>query len=502
MQVQNQTIVRAGSRQFILVAVVLVFFVKCFTLAFFVTPLWDVADETGHYAYAADLAHGRGIPVPGRSEIPLEVTRHWRHAPNAPAEPNWIAQHPPLFYALAAPVIAIVDRVSNDQQVRFRAPRIVSVLFAVAALIALFRALLAATHDVDFSLSAVAVTSFIPTFAHVSSGTNHDSAMAFFGCLAAMYFSRLFHHPSRRDLLLLGISLGLAGAVKLSAVAVTPVLLLLAAFFLVRRGEFAFTPFASATMLAVLPPAVWIFRSRVVAGASLLLAEPSTNVSLNAFEYFSRFPVFDHTVKNFIGLIGWTGTGHGSLRWLQIGRSAYAPFALTILAVVVVTAFTLARADWRDSNGGRLVVLSWLAILIGSFASLTQKFAPFDLVKNLLYALVLSLVVFALDLLRVNRMPIERQVVAVAFVVIAVFTAAYLVRIWNAFQFYGQMRATHGRYFFVILPFLFIAYAWPAVTNANAGTRKVLVVSVPAIFFIADMLFLVRDILPFYGWTR
>ncbi len=53
-----------------MVLVAALFFVKAVLLALFVTPLWDVPDETGHYAIIADLADGRGLPLPGRSVIP------------------------------------------------------------------------------------------------------------------------------------------------------------------------------------------------------------------------------------------------------------------------------------------------------------------------------------------------------------------------------------------------------------------------------------------------
>jgi preprotein translocase subunit SecG len=34
------------------------FLVKAVVLALFVTPLWDVPDEVGHYALVADMAEG------------------------------------------------------------------------------------------------------------------------------------------------------------------------------------------------------------------------------------------------------------------------------------------------------------------------------------------------------------------------------------------------------------------------------------------------------------
>src|SRR5437773_1635904 len=82
-------------------------------------PLWDVPDETGHFAVVADLEAGRGLPVPGKSVIPSDVLADW--SPGA-AEPmlNWVAQHPPLYHLLAAPLYAAARRVTADPRWLFR----------------------------------------------------------------------------------------------------------------------------------------------------------------------------------------------------------------------------------------------------------------------------------------------------------------------------------------------------------------------------------------------
>ncbi|HYT31215.1 MAG TPA: hypothetical protein VEO37_01370, partial [Thermoanaerobaculia bacterium] len=75
----------------------LVFLLKAILLALFVTPLWDVPDESGHYAIVADLADGRGLPLGGKSVLPPDIVADWgKGRALAPEETwNWVAQHPP-----------------------------------------------------------------------------------------------------------------------------------------------------------------------------------------------------------------------------------------------------------------------------------------------------------------------------------------------------------------------------------------------------------------------
>ena len=64
-----------------MVFVAAVFFVKASLLGLFVTPLWDVPDETGHYALIGDIVSGRGLPLMGRSVIPDAIYEDWMRRP-------------------------------------------------------------------------------------------------------------------------------------------------------------------------------------------------------------------------------------------------------------------------------------------------------------------------------------------------------------------------------------------------------------------------------------
>ena len=123
-----------------MVAVAVLFLVKAVVLAFWVTPLWDVPDETGHYAIVADLAEGKGLPLQGKSVVPPDVMADWMHggAPESPMS-NWVAQHPPLYHLLAAPLLSAARAVTRDPRWLYRAPRLLSAVSGAAALLLFWR---------------------------------------------------------------------------------------------------------------------------------------------------------------------------------------------------------------------------------------------------------------------------------------------------------------------------------------------------------------------------
>ena len=101
-------------------------------LAFFVTPLGDIPDESGHYAYVIDMTKGRPLPVlgkpeHGKGEIPADLWKDYeglveRH------RVNYIVQHPPLYYAVAAIPYALTKSVTQDKATLARSARVVSAL--------------------------------------------------------------------------------------------------------------------------------------------------------------------------------------------------------------------------------------------------------------------------------------------------------------------------------------------------------------------------------------
>ena len=165
---------------------ILLFFIKAISFAFFIIPLWDVPDETGHFSYVRDLAEFKGFPLLGESLIGGDIQSHVYQEEHRGPVGNWIAQHPPLYYLLAAPFYWAGQLLTDDSEMLFRAPRVASALSGSLTLLVLDRIMLAFGLKLLVRLSIIASFASVPMYSLLSSGTNQDTTLALFCSLATL----------------------------------------------------------------------------------------------------------------------------------------------------------------------------------------------------------------------------------------------------------------------------------------------------------------------------
>jgi hypothetical protein len=222
-----------------------------------VLPPFEGFDETAHYSYIREIADTRTIPIFGQSTIAKLVAEYHRWGPmpyasvvpfnqnggwtyqtfaaNAGAreryrdryrrpdvsarryqttsELNWETQHPPLYYALLAPVMRATDGLSFNAQ--FLVLRLVSyVLALLGLLIGLYGTLRFLPGASSTTRAQVAgtflypflVPMFLPEFARLG----NDSLCMFFVGTAWLALLAVTADPNQRTpALLLGLSIGL-----------------------------------------------------------------------------------------------------------------------------------------------------------------------------------------------------------------------------------------------------------------------------------------------------
>lgn len=475
------------------------FLVKAVVLAFWVTPLWDIPDESGHYGIVADLAEGRGLPVPGKTTLPADVLADWSKGKTAGPYLNWVAQHPPLYHLLAAPILSAAKAVTAEPRWLYRAPRLLSAISGAAALLLFFAAFLEATADPLLSFAAAAGVGFVPMYSHLASGTNHDILLALASGLAALGFARLARSGSFADAMTMAGGLAVAGGVKLSAVVPAAVLTLLAALRLKACGKLRLLQVVAIGATSVSLALAWTLRHWILFGNTRVHPVSKEPFRLSSFlDYLRSEPVLDHTFKNLFGLIGWMGTGRGEVRWFQVSGVFLAPYVL----LGALCAAGAAVWFWEKGGSRRAARAVCGAIAASVFLFCYLAFfsgagAP-GLLKGIVYSLIAAVPFVALPG-AFGGATAEEKVFAGSQLVFLVFCAAYLVNSFEAFEIYGQMRATNGRYFFAVLPFLVFAFPIAAARNFEGGRRRdaVLLIILVALFVNETAFFLLR-VIPFY----
>jgi hypothetical protein len=222
-----------------------------------VLPPFEGFDETAHYSYIREVADTRSIPIFGRSTIATDVAAYRESGPmpyatvepfnenggwtyqtfsaNANAEAryrerfratpeaarryqpapelNWEAQHPPLYYALLAPIMRGTDRLPFNTQ--FFLLRLASYILTVfGLLIGLYGTLEHLPADARTARALIAgallypflVPMFFPEFARLG----NDSLCMLLVGITWVGLLRVVRRPyERRPAILLGIVLGL-----------------------------------------------------------------------------------------------------------------------------------------------------------------------------------------------------------------------------------------------------------------------------------------------------
>lgn len=481
------------------IAISLLLLAKFAAMAWFVTPLWDIPDESGHYSSVDEVARG-SLPQLGKSQVSIEVVRSWI-GPNAKPKPrsNWIAQHPPLFYALDAPVLLAARAMGLDFEQQVRAARLPAALFGALTILGLFLFLSRATGQPALGLAGGLFLAATPMFTHLSTGVSHDTLVACTATWGAYWCLRWLEDGRERHLMYAALLVAACTATKITGLTMAVPLYFAIAWRLwtMRTPGTGLVPWALRAgrvwLVMFLPACLWLARNLYLHGhpfayASLVANKPRVDVDF--FHLMLNFPLWEHTILNFIALVGWNGTGSGNLIWIQ-ANGALARYFLALFGAASVAGALLPLSRRLGSHRLGLAVLGLAALAL---AAIYLREPVHRLALWTMVALLAGMVGTAM--LHARRfLAGERQawllVTAVACTLFLAFS--YYEFLWSAFA--GSMRATHGRYFYPIVPFLLLFLAWPF--RAAAAARGALFACVVAMVF-ADVFFL-RQVMPMYG---
>lgn len=356
-----------------------------------VVPEWEAPDEPAHFAYVAYLLDRGGLPRMEEGAGPTE------------------ANQPPLYYLLAAALVAPVDRTDPagafepnprfiwagqggrepnvavhgtastypyaGQALALHVARLASVLAGAATVgLVVLLGLELLPRRPSVALLAGGLAAFNPQFAFAGGALGNDVLTALLSSATALAVLRAARAPERaRGWAVVGVLVGLALLTKLTAAFLLPVAGLAALGLALHRrsGRLAWRGALALGVPIVALTGWWFARNQVLYG------DPFGQVVFQRIHAWNqRFaPVTaddvarfaDKTFRSFWGTFG----------WMTLGMPEWTYAVFLGLSALGVLWFVPALLLWRGSRlGGRQVLgLGWLAAFVLAQAGLAGAIA-------------------------------------------------------------------------------------------------------------------------------
>ena len=371
----------------------------------FTVPLFEGPDEIWHYAFANHLASGGGLPV-FDAEQPATFLRN--------------GAHPPLYYALIAPLIAPIDRADFPAEYRFNlaSPRItpgaagtspnllihtaredfpfhntalaghlarlVSIALSTLTVVGVFAVARRLLRDDRLALVSTAFVAFIPQFVYGAALINNDALAAFSATWLLYALLRLLDDGRWRWAVLSGVLVGITLLSKIGMIAVLPIPALALLLYALRttqhvslRKRIAYYVVRGAAIygLALLIAGWWYARNFVLYGDPLMWREWQVLTGTGRVP-----PTPIDFLRDMIGFFG--------LFWadfsLRVDRVLWPIFGVMVLAVIAGWVRRAIKRDWPALDWvGLLVGVIWLGLLIAT--AVRYSFNIYDIHGRLLY---------------------------------------------------------------------------------------------------------------------
>ena len=315
------------------------------------TPPWEAPDEPSHYLYAEHIAAHGFLP----SEVPPQQGNYWENG-YVTSLYEWF--QPPLYYALVAPQISLmnlvrpgtipqafppVNPVFPDQgrnlfelphERAFSAPglrlaRFFSVVLGLCTLLVVYRmAMLTLAGDRAVALASTGLMAFIPQFTFLSGYMSSDNLALLLSAMCLLAYLHLLRSAGGWDLRRVaeaGALLALTLYVKLSLLFLLPLGLLCLSYRLVNRRSIRQSLLESAVLVGV---AIVPFL------LGLLILPGMREQVAYAYTYLQVKPEFV-SLKYLVGLWPQTYTSFwGTFGWMNVSTPRWIANSLTVITAV------------------------------------------------------------------------------------------------------------------------------------------------------------------------
>ncbi|MFO7570390.1 MAG: glycosyltransferase family 39 protein [Smithellaceae bacterium] len=506
-------------------AVAVLFFCKALLLAFWVTPLWDVPDETGHFAYGRELMEKRAIPVLDQSVIDLDIMSHVRGKEVQEHRLNWIAQHPPVYYIGAGFAWKVATYLTADPQWLFKSSRVMSALAGALTLAVLYGLLVLATGDRLASLSVSVCVGCIPMFTHMSSGTNHDTTVTLFAALAVFFWIRFLREKQTRHAYLTAMWLSLACVTKMTALLLVFPMLLFMAIELALPWRMRIAHMTGIACTVCLLPGLWMLRTFHLHGDAFAVADglaaATGRLDVSLWDYLSKTEALDIFYVFFWGMFGFAGT-YRDIILLRIGGWPLTFYSWVSLVLVFLMALVLTRRFFKnektmtvspDSGSPSLIavwyglienrrfmmkapwVLLVLAALLGVLAY-QMIYSPAGAWVRLLFFSGSVFVACSAAMVLIKPLQSDERLVCYSILTTAFFMLVFVWTIHSYYLKFGYLWGVMGRYYFPLIPLMLTAVFLPLVRWLKIPSR--VFVACAFLFVLAEMATLFGQVIPLW----
>lgn len=505
------------------------FFIKALILAFWFTPLGGTPDEFAHFFYVDDLVEGRGIPVVGNAVMGKQMVMDLTGRHISGRGVNQIAQHPPLYYFVAAIPLSIAKLASADPVVWFKSTRVIAAASGAGALIVFYMLLLLLTRSRLVSLGGMACVSFIPMFSNMSSGVSHDTTVTLFSALAVLYWTKYLLGQGHRNAYWCALWLSMACATKMTVLvlAAPMVAIMIARFPLEPRKWVAFA--AGVVTVTLFLPGLWMLRNFLLFRNPFMTAVDlpgwyrmeHSPLEHSFFYYLNAEPVVDGFFYSFL-------TFFMAQKQLIMFQDAMPVrfYSILIAAVLLLGLYRLSQQVMMGPAGGvrergdgfGSALARWwgealparvdgVARVFFLCAAAVSSVAAFELIhapegvweRRLVYATLASLLALS-PLALLSRLDERPRLALSGLLVVAFFLIVFLLKVYEIYLFDGRLRGIQGRYFFPLSPLLIVGVAAPALEFLRFRAWPVLVAAVA--MGLVEVYLFVTHVMPFYRGTQ
>jgi len=480
--------------------------IQALFFAVFVTPLADVPDESGHFAYVTDITKGRPLPVylnvtNGRGVIPDDLWVDWGAEKQAPRA-NYIVQHPPLYYLVVSVPYAVATHFTDDRFIHAYAARSVSAISLGIIVIAVYLTLVAVGVGQGQALLMSSWLPLLPMMTHLSSGITNDVFLVMLCALATLYLVKYLQQGHIRFAYYCAFWLACAGATKMTA------WLLIAAYVGILVFELRGT-FKS-----------WLRHSLLVSGISLVTAlwwmrrnyywhgnpfhvsgDGNTDVThpISLVSFFQDLPFVQWFMQHTHGLFGFSGyclsannldalktfckglemtVVHGAPYWLMLASMSLLAVALWFFILRIISAHhhpsspqqpLPSMSSMQTLSSGFLAQHRVASVSIwGLFALMGLALAYWFISTGFKYqpvwghfalapaALLLGVTVAAFPGIFLSSQ-LDTRLAAYGTLAAMLFIFTLFTKSHGAYEIEGALRGVQGRYLFPFYPLLLVA---------------------------------------------